>query len=175
MDYNYILDNLLKYYNRYNIIEQSNPQIKEREVYKMKHANFIILFSLIFTFIFMPVTTHAAKTYDIETQELVETNQLVYDFSKFPPYTSDPFIPKTNRINILFGAWGTPGSYYTCYLEKRNSNGTWTVVDKHTMKGTASISTSALVTAGNIYRMKATTTDKYRNIISMEVFENIYN
>ncbi len=140
--------------------------------------NTIIMFSLALVLLFLPITTYAAESSylnnDIVTQESAITNLLVDAYNVRAPYTSNTFRPKTDYIDIIFGSWGTTGSY-TYYLEEQRSNGSWLVIDSHTLRPGGSISTSAFVTPRNTYRVRVTTTDKYQNGMYIEVSETIYD
>lgn len=154
----------------YNKVRQLIP---ERSYYMKKKKFFIMLaFSLIL--MVMPVITYAADSYDVVGKARTEIT-LVFDYNVFPPYTTNAFKTQTDRVSLLFGAWGTREATYTFYLEERNADGTWTVVNKNSISGTSSISTSATVTPNKVYRVRATTTDKYTNRINIEVYEYIDN
>ncbi|MBD5144015.1 MAG: hypothetical protein HDT22_10480 [Ruminococcus sp.] len=149
----------------------------------MKKKNLIVL-ALAFILLFLPnvttyATTYTTKLSDVTTYEYETINHLIYDYNvriyPYAPYTSKIFSPNTNRVSIIFGSWGTRGTSYTYYLEERNANGTWTVINSHTLNGGGSISTSAYVTPNNLYRVRATTTDTSGNGMYLEVYEYIYN
>lgn len=134
---------------------------------------------LTLSLLFSSFTTFAAETNcandEIMTYETETVNHLIDYCVKQVPYTSKSFRPKTDRICTLYGSWGNPSYTYTYYIEEQNSNGTWSVVDKHILKGGGTLSTSVFVTPSNTYRFRATSTDKYDRDICLEIYEVIYN
>ena len=101
----------------------------------MKKKNLIVLFALMFVLLFTPISINAAEQNNCEKNvmsvEARTKNQLIRDYGVniriHTPYITRTFTPKTNLIEIQFGAWGASGTY-TYHVEERNSNGTWTEI-----------------------------------------------
>jgi len=116
---------------------------------------------------------NGGMTYEAETiSQLIDVYGV--KVSVYNSYTSKTIRPETDYISILFGSMGSLGTY-TYYLEEKNSNGSWTVINSHTVKAMGSISTSVFVTPQNAYRFRVTTTNKYSEPIMLEVYETIYD
>lgn len=86
-------------------------------------------------------------------------------------YISKNFLPTTNKIQFLFNSGGGGTGNYTCYIEERNNNGSWSVSDSYICK--EGVSTNFYVTPGCIYRVRIVSTKEYKSQIRLEVFENV--
>lgn len=130
-----------------------------------------------------PITVYATETNNVCTDTVVQKSDTLYshiydygvDIKSFEPYTSKTFRPISDRVEILFGAAGNYGNYYTCYFEEQNSNGSWKVIKSYTVDDMGSIGRSIFVTPNNAYRVRVTTTDKRNSTIFVEVYENIFD
>lgn len=146
----------------------------------MKKKNFVIMFTLAFVLLCLPITTNAAEQNnyndDVMTMEARTRNQLIRDYGVTirinTPYVSKIFRPRTNQIEIQFGVWGASGTY-TYYVEKQNSNGTWTEIYSNTVRHGSSSTRNVDVTPNNAYRVRATTNDPYSDQMFIEVYEYI--
>lgn len=145
--------------------------------------NFIFATIMVFTLMLSPITVYAAETNDVCSDIAVQRSETIYQhiydygasIKSFEPYTSKTFRAKADRLSILFGANGNYGNQYTYYLEERNSNGSWTVIDSHTVSYSGSMGTAVYVTPNNTFRVRATTTDKRGGTIFLEVYEILYD
>lgn len=143
----------------------------------MKKNKFVVMLALACALLILPIPTYAAESYSTESREgstrlVFVPNGSVYSYA---PYVSNNFRPTENHVQFLFGSWGTHSASYTYSMEALTSNGTWIVVESVTLGGGSSSGRGVDVTPGNVYRVKATTTDPYPNGVYLEVFEQTSN
>lgn len=139
----------------------------------MKRKNYLIILFLS-CMLFMKFTSlpvYAIHSYETKSGE-TNWKQLVYDYSKpitsSKPYITDTFVPNTNRIQISYGgSGGSNDADYNFYLEMLDSYGAWTIIRQESTKGT--LTTSEHIIAGNTYRVRITTNNRY----SARVYVNI--
>lgn len=145
--------------------------------------NFIFVTIMAFTLLLSPLTVYAAETNgvcgDITSQRSDTLYHHIYDYGvsikSFEPYTSKTFKAKTDRLDILFGANGNYGNEYTYYLERQNSNGSWSVIDSHTVSYASSMGINVFVTPNDTFRVRVTTTDKRGGTFFLEVYEILWD
>ncbi|MDE6364748.1 MAG: hypothetical protein K2L86_10910 [Lachnospiraceae bacterium] len=146
----------------------------------MKRKN-IIIFVLAFILIVLPNASVYAAEPDSVTGSRTVTSKLIFsvhyvEVSAHNPYISKTFIPTAKQLSVIFTSYdGTvhPTSGNTFYIEKMNSNGSWTIVGRHYVQGASSLSTSEFVEPYQIYRVRVATTNSTTNRITMEVSEII--